>query len=108
MMTRHEEIYSRFINGETDMNKLGKEYGVTRERIRQVIEKQEHKVHPLRVPIAAISNTRSSLERAAKELIGNVDNDTLCKYNDLIKQFDSMIDRLKDIDEGNTKFKGED
>lgn len=38
--SRHDEIYQRYLNGETDMKKLGDEYGVTRERIRQVIEKK--------------------------------------------------------------------
>lgn len=38
--SKHDEIYQRYLNGETDMKKLGEEYGVTRERIRQVIEKK--------------------------------------------------------------------
>ncbi len=38
--SKHDEIYQRYLNGETDMKKLGDEYGVTRERIRQVIERK--------------------------------------------------------------------
>lgn len=38
--SKHDEIYQRYLNGETDMKKLSEEYGVTRERIRQVIEKK--------------------------------------------------------------------
>ena len=37
---KHDEIYQRYLNGETDIKKLSEEYGVTRERIRQVIEKK--------------------------------------------------------------------
>ena len=92
-----EEIYSRHINGE-DINMLSKEYGVTRERIRQLIEKQEHKAHPLSGAINRIAVSRNNLEQSARDLIGHVDNDTLCKYNDLIKQFDSMIESLRDLD----------
>lgn len=38
--SKYDEIYQRYLNGETDMKKLGDEYGVTKERIRQVIEKK--------------------------------------------------------------------
>ena len=37
---KHDEIYQHYLNGETDMKKLGKEFGLTRERIRQIIEKK--------------------------------------------------------------------
>jgi len=37
---KYDKIYQRYLHGETDMKKLGEDYGVTRERIRQIIEKK--------------------------------------------------------------------
>lgn len=49
-----EEVYQRYLNGETDFKKLGKEYGVTQERIRQAIVKQERIVNPLNQIVALL------------------------------------------------------
>ncbi len=38
--SKHDEVYQRYLNGETDIDKLGEEFGVPRERIRQVIKKK--------------------------------------------------------------------
>lgn len=100
MSSKHEEIYERYLAGETDFRKLGKDYGVTKERIRQVVDKMDTEAHPLRKPISQISSFRSQLEETAQGLIGKVDAETIGQYNDLVIAFDQFVERLKQIDEG--------
>lgn len=45
---KSEEIYARYLAGETDIRKLSKEYGVTPVRIERLIEKQDKIVNPLK------------------------------------------------------------
>ncbi len=100
-MSKHDEIYQRYLDGETDFVKLGREYGVTGERIRQVVEKKLNEQNPIRKPLAQINDCRRYLEDAAKGLIGRIDNDTLTQYNDLVKRFDTFVSKLEALSNGN-------
>ncbi len=100
MSSKHEEIYERYLAGETDFRRLGKDYGVTRERIRQVVDKMDKEAHPLREPISRLCAFRNQLEESAGAIVGKVDADTIGQYNDLVAEFDKFVGRLKQIDEG--------
>ena len=107
MSDKYKEIYERYLTGETDFRKLGNDYGVTRERIRQVVEKMDKAAHPLREPISRISAFRSQLEEASQKLVGKVDSDTISQYNNLVTEFDRFVERLKQIDDGKAAAKPE-
>lgn len=102
MRVRHGEIYRRYINGETDFRSLGKEYGVTGERIRQVVESRgkKYKEHPLLEAVEILSECEDELRYSASVIIGRIDDNLLLKYNTLIKGFMNMIENLKNINEG--------
>ena len=102
MRVRHGEIYRRYINGETDFRSLGREYGVTGERIRQVVESRgkRYKEHPLLEAIEILGECEDELRYSTRVAIGRIDDSLLLKYNALVKDFMGMIEILKNIDAG--------
>ena len=95
-MSKYYEAYQRYLNGEP-LEKIAKDYGITRERMRQIVKREELKQFPLQEPLEEISRCRSYLEEAAKGLIGKVDNDTMLQYNELVQSFDSFLVKLKEL-----------
>lgn len=102
MRSKHGEIYRRYINGETDFYKLAKEYGVTGERIRQVVErkKKQYEEHPLLEAIEILSECEDELRYSTRVIIGRIDGGLLLEYNALVNDFMNMIENLKNIDTG--------
>ena len=94
----HQEIYERYKHGEVNFATLAREYGVTKERIRQVVAKEEREEHPLRDSIVLIGTFRKQLEEATQGLVGKVDSETMAQYNNLVLCFDDFLNRLRDLD----------